>query len=197
MISATFHEKAEATHEILSNRQNIRRYLKTNDIHLDQLTRLINRMSAVREELVEEAEALEAERKEKAKKVEEAKRLLKENGISIEDIVQTERGNGIPRKARGRRSDAGKPKSNPLGLYEYEDKDGKKQQIELRRVGRPPEDFSAYLQKTGKQRKDCLVKQLEPDNPATGNAEAKEAAKAPEADKKQEASKKPETAKSA
>lgn len=191
MNTGTFHEKSEATHEILSNRQNIRRYIKTNDLQLDQIERLIKRMSAVRDEMREEVEAEEKARQEKMKRVEDAKRVLKENGLSIEDIVQTERGNGLPRKSRGRRSDAGKAKNNPLGLYEYEDKNGKKQQIELRRVGRPPEDFSAYLQKTGKKRKDCLIKELDQD---TSKAEA------PKAEDKKEAksaSKKPETAKSA
>lgn len=187
MSTETFHEKAEAASEILSNRQNIRRFLKNNEIHLDQFTRIIDRMSAVKDELVQEAEAIEAERKEKLKKVEEAKKLLKENGLSIEDIVETERGNGLPRQRRGRRSDAGKPKNNPLGLYEYQDKDGKKKQIKLRRVGRPPEDFSEYLQKTGKKRKDCLVKELEGDD--TPKAEDKQAKPAPQ--------KKPEAAKTA
>lgn len=197
MNTGTFFEKAEAAQEILSNRQNIRRYIKSHDIQIDQVTRLINRMSAVRDEMVEEAEAIEQERKEKMKKVEEAKKLLKENGLSISDIVETERGNGLPRKARGRRSDAGRPKSNPLGLYEYEDKDGKKQQIELRRVGRPPEDFSAYLQKTGKKRKDCLIKQLEPDTPEGESNQAKASDKKPEAAAQKKPEKKPETAKSA
>lgn len=183
MSTETFHEKSEATLEIVSNRQNIRRFLKTNEMHLDQLTRIINRFQAVKDDMLAEAEAIERERKEKMKKVEEAKKVLKENGLSIEDIVSTERGNGLPRKSRGRRSDVGKPKNNPLGLYEYEDKDGKKQRIELRRVGRPPEAFSEYLQKTGKKRKDCLVKELESEQATAENKPSKQPQKQPEAAK--------------
>lgn len=163
MSTETFHEKSEAANEIISNRQNIRRFLKTNDMNLDQISRIIDRFQAVKDDMLAEVEAAEREYKEKMKKVEEAKKVLKENGLSIEDIVSSERGNGLPRKQRGRRSDVGQPKNNPLALYEYEDKDGKKQKIELRRVGRPPEAFSEYLRRSGKKRKDCLVKELEPE----------------------------------
>ena len=189
MNTGTFHEKAEATHEVLSNRQNIRRYLKTNEIHLDQFTRLIDRMNAVRDDMLHELEIVEAAHNDKMLRVEEAKKLLKENGLSIEDIVSTERGNGLPRKAKGLRSDAGKPKSNPLAIYEFEDRSGNTKQIELGRIGRPPEEFSEYLQKTGKKRKDCLIRELETEGVSVNGEIAKEASKKnPKKSKQPEAS---------
>lgn len=163
MSVGTFHEQSVATQAILSNRQNIRRFLKSVDVDYEQLSRIINRLSAVRDEIEEEIKKEEEEHKEKLKKIEETKKILQENGLSLEDLVQTERGNGAPRKSKsGRtRSDAGKPKHNPVGIYAYEDENGQRKEIQMPRVGRAPAEFSEYLKKTGKKRKECLVKELD------------------------------------
>lgn len=161
MSTNTFHEQSEAAKDILSNRQNIRRFLKSNEIEMDQFNRMISRLESVRDEMMEEVEKEAEFRKEKLKKVEEAKKILQENGLSIEDLIQTERGNGLPRKQGKRRSDAGRPKHNPIGVYAYEDEQGKRQEMQMPRVGRAPAEFTEYLRKTGKKRKECLIKEFD------------------------------------
>lgn len=162
MQSATFHEKAEAAQEILSNKMNIRRFLKHFDIQVDELGRFIKRLDSIRGEIEEEAKKEEEERKEKLLRAEEAKSILREKGLTLEELLQIEQGNGVPRKRRGgQRADAGKKKYNPKGIYEYEDENGNKKEITMPRVGRAPAEFSDYLKRSGKKRKDCLVKELD------------------------------------
>lgn len=184
----TFHEQSEAAKNILSNRQNIRRFLKNNDMHVDQLTKIIDRLDAVRNEYLEEEKKQEELRKEKLEKLEEAKKVLRENGLSVNDLVQTEMGNGLPRKSGKRRSDAGKAKHNPMGIYAYEDEKGNKKEIQMPRVGRAPTEFTEYLHRTGKKRKDCLVREIDEkqsekqsqENQARGLAQPKAADNKPE-----------------
>ena len=164
MNAATFYEKAQAADEILSNKMNIRRFLKQFDINLDELKRYIRRLDGLREEIEQEVIKEEEERKEKLRRAEEAKDLLAEKGLTLEDLLQIEQGNGLPRKhgrKRGQRADAGRRKHNPKGIYRYQDEEGNEKEITMPRVGRAPAEFSEYLRKTGKKRKECLIKELD------------------------------------
>lgn len=74
---------------------------------------------------------------------------MQEKGLTIEDLMVS----AVVEKAR-----KGKPRQRYQ--FQYEKEDGSVVNWEGATMGRIPSEFTEYLSKTGKERKDCIVAEL-------------------------------------
>lgn len=153
---ATFHEQCEDAMDIIKNKGTIRRFVKSMDLRTDDIERISNRFLAIKDEIAKEEEALLQAEKEKEEKIAKISQEMKELGLNPEDLAYSPAVRAAKR-ARGPSPLAGKKRENPKYVFEYEDENGTKKQLKAGLIGRVPSDFSDYLKKTGKARKDCIV----------------------------------------
>lgn len=154
----TFHEQSESAMDILKNKATIRRFVKSMDLKTDDLERIAQRILDIQEEISAEEEArLEAE-KEKEEKLKKIREEMKAAGLDPEDLIHSPSVRAAKR-GRGPSPLAGKKRENPKYIFEYEDANGEKKQLKAGIIGRVPADFSEYLKRTQKTRKDCIVEE--------------------------------------
>lgn len=154
---ATTHEQFEHALETIKNKGTVRRFVKSMDLRTDDIERIMERFSAIKDEMAKEEEARIQAEKEKEEKLEKIRQEMRDAGLNPEDLVH---GPAVraAKRARGPSPLAGRKRENPKYVFEYEDENGNKKQLEAGLIGRVPADFSDYLKKTGKSRKDCIVK---------------------------------------
>lgn len=152
----TFTEQCDNAMEILKNKGSVRRFMKAMDLRTDDLERMANRIISIKDELAEEENARIQKEKEKEEKLKKFREEMKAQGLDPEDLLH---GPAVRAAKRGRGPSplAGKKRENPKYVFEYEDANGKKQKLTAGLIGRVPADFSEYLKKTKKNRKDCIV----------------------------------------
>ena len=132
---------------VLKSKVQIRKLF--HDMHAEDMQRVISRIEAVYEEKkVAQVEA-EEEQARKREAVEAVLKQMQELGLSAGDIAPgvTE---GAPRKGKPRQRFA----------FAYENSAGESVNWEGATTGRIPAEFTDYLNRTGKERKDCIVCEL-------------------------------------
>ncbi len=130
----------------LSSKVKMRSLFK--DTHTSDLEKVINRMQAILEEKIEAKQRAEEERSEKTTKIAEIKALMAEQGLSLSDFGSIEEPK--PRKKRNTKK----------FLFRYENEAGDTIEWIGSTVGRTPTSFNEYLKRTGKQRSDCIIKEI-------------------------------------
>lgn len=155
---ATFTEQCENTMDIIKNKGSVRRFAKSMDLRMEDLERISERFMAIKIEMEIDAESRIQEEKEKEDKLKAIRDQMKEAGLNPEDLLQ---GPAVraAKRARGPSPLAGRKRENPKFIFEYEDEGGNKKQLKAGLIGRVPADFSEYLKKSGKARKDCIVEE--------------------------------------
>ncbi len=128
----------------LSSKTRIRSLFK--DIHVEDLERIVGRLSDVLDEkkinVAEEEEKLRA----KQNSIDAIRRMMEEKGVSLEDF--------------GQQSSGEKKKRNiKRYLFEYSDLDGGKYRWEGSLTGRAPKIFQEYLHRTSRERLDCIIEE--------------------------------------
>ena len=132
---------------VLKSKVQIRKLFQ--DMHAEDMQRVISRIEAIYEEKMSAQVEAEEEQARKREAVEAVLKQMQELGLSAGDIApgSTE---GAPRK--------GKPRQR--FVFTYENADGESVNWEGATTGRIPGEFSDYLNRTGKERKDCIVSEL-------------------------------------
>ncbi|WP_419534859.1 hypothetical protein [Endozoicomonas sp.] len=121
------------------------------DMHAEDLQRVIGRIEAIYEEKLMAQMEVEEEQARKKDALDEVVKQMKELGLSLGDIK------GL---VDDKSSDGRKGKTRQRYLFRYESVDGASVDWEGATTGRIPADFSAYLERTGKDRKACIVSEL-------------------------------------
>ena len=121
------------------------------DMHAEDLQRVIGRIEAIYEEKLMAQMEVEEEQARKKDALDEVVKQMKELGLSLGDIK------GL---VDDKSSDGRKGKTRQRYLFLYESVDGASVDWEGATTGRIPADFSAYLERTGKDRKACIVSEL-------------------------------------
>ena len=132
---------------ILNNKAKIRKLVA--DMHSEDLRKVIDRIEAVYQELLKTEQAKEAELEHKKAAIAEMKEKLKELGLTVDDlgVVASE---DKPKQKR-------QYKQREKFTFQYVTETGEQKQWTGATVGRKPNDFSEYLERTGKAITDCIV----------------------------------------
>ncbi len=121
------------------------------DMHAEDLQRVIGRIDAIYEEKLMAQMEVEEEHARKKEALDAVVQQMKELGLSLGDIKDL---------ADDKSSSGRKGKTRQRYLFRYEATDGSSVDWEGATTGRIPADFSAYLERTGKDRKACIVSEL-------------------------------------
>lgn len=119
------------------------------DVHIEDVESVLSRVQAVLEEKTEDARQQAAALQEKQERLQGIVQMMKEHGISLEDL-DVLAGKSITRKPRKRRD-------VQRMTFRYETNGGNQVIWQGSNAGRIPADFAAYLERTGKKRLDCVV----------------------------------------
>ena len=131
---------------LLKSKVQIRKLFQ--DMHAEDMQRVISRIEAIYEEkLMAQVEA-EEENARKRDAIDAVLKQMQALGLSTEDIHVG--GGEVVRK--------GKPRQRYQ--FSYENTAGESIDWEGATTGRIPGEFSDYLERTGKDRKDCIVAEL-------------------------------------
>ena len=132
---------------VLKSKVQIRKLF--HDMHAEDMQRVISRIEAIYDEkLVAQMEAEEeVERKREA--IEAVRKQMQELGLSADDL------SGISGESSAR-----KGKTRQRFQFSYENSQGETVSWEGATTGRIPGEFSDYLNRTGKDRKDCIIAEL-------------------------------------
>ena len=118
-------------------------------MHAEDLQRIISRIEAIYDEkLMAQMEAEEATAR-KREAIETVLKQMQELGLSANDLNKTS-GENTTRKSKPRQR----------FQFRYENHSGENVEWVGATTGRIPSEFSDYLNKTGKERKDCIVAEL-------------------------------------
>ena len=133
--------------DILKSKVQLRKLFQ--DMHTEDLQRIINRIdSIIEEKLLIQMEA-EEELSRKREAVDGILEQMKTQSVTLGDL-ETVLGNAAPRKHKPRQR----------FVFNYETKDGDSHSWQGATTGRIPSEFSDYLKRTGKDRKQCIVSEL-------------------------------------
>ena len=130
----------------LSSKTRIRSLFK--DVHVEDLERIISRMNDVLNEKQEVRQKEEAKRQAKLDQIESIKKMMAENGVSMDDLGGLEL--DVPKRRRNVQK----------YTFEYQTETGDTVQWQGATTGRLPRDFQAYLERTGKKRLECALEEI-------------------------------------
>jgi DNA-binding protein H-NS len=131
----------------LSSKARIRSLFK--DIHIEDLEKLIKRLTDVANEKKESKKKLEEQNLLKQNSIEAVKKIMEEKGISLNDL------GSLDFKVSPK-----KRKKLQKYTFEYETFSGGKTKWTGATTGRLPKDFQDYLDRTGKKRLDCVKDEI-------------------------------------
>ena len=112
---------------------------------------MISRVEAVYEEKIATQQEVEKQQARKKEALEALARQMKKLGLSPADMKAVVDDKGVDRR---------KGRTRQRYLFRYEGADGASVDWEGATTGRIPADFTAYLERTGKDRKSCIIKKL-------------------------------------
>ncbi|MCY4177576.1 MAG: H-NS family nucleoid-associated regulatory protein [Endozoicomonadaceae bacterium] len=130
----------------LSSKVRIRNLFK--DLHLEDIERIIQRCTEVKEEKQQELQIKENRLQQKKQNIEEIRKILDEKGLSVSDLEEVI--DATPRRRRNVQK----------FIFEYETSTGELIQWHGSTTGRLPKEFQKFLNRTGKKRTDCVVENI-------------------------------------
>ena len=133
---------------VLKSKVQVRKLLQ--DMHAEDIQRIISRLEAIHEEKMAAQIEIEEEKARKKEALDSVREKMKELGLSMSDIKELEE------KVPGARKGTVRQRY----IFSYEKADGSSVNWEGATTGRIPADFSDYLERTGKDRKECIVSEL-------------------------------------
>ncbi len=114
------------------------------DVHIEDMEKIVSRLKDVVEEKREQVHAEQRKLKEKQSSIDVIRKMMEEQGVSLEDFGQVSKGEKKKRNIK-------------RYLFEYQDEPGTKHQWEGSLTGRAPKIFQEYLQRSGKDRSGCII----------------------------------------
>lgn len=137
----------EESLNILKSKVQLRKLFQ--GMHVEDVESVIKRVEAIHEEKVREHNEQKEQQGRKREAVESILGQMHEKGLTLEDLAAS----AVAEKVR-----KGKPRQRYQ--FQYEKGDGSVVSWEGATTGRIPAEFTEYLSKTGKERKDCIVAEL-------------------------------------
>ncbi|WP_422135190.1 hypothetical protein [Endozoicomonas sp. ALD040] len=137
----------EESLNILKSKVQLRKLFQ--GMHVEDIENVIRRVEAIHAEKVREHNEQKEQQGRKREAVESILGQMQEKGLTIEDLMAST----VVEKTR-----KGKPRQRYQ--FQYEKEDGSVVNWEGATMGRIPSEFTEYLSKTGKERKDCIVAEL-------------------------------------
>ena len=134
---------------VLKSKVQVRRLF--HDTHAEDMQRVINRVEAIYEEKIAMQQEVEKEKARKKEALEALAKQMKMLGLSPADMKAVVDDKGVDRR---------KGRTRQRYLFRYERADGASVDWEGATTGRVPADFTAYLERTGRDRKSCIIKKL-------------------------------------
>ncbi|MDD7804639.1 MAG: H-NS family nucleoid-associated regulatory protein [Endozoicomonas sp. (ex Botrylloides leachii)] len=134
--------------DVLKSKVQLRKLFQ--DMHAEDLQRIINRLDSIYEEKLLLQQEQEKEQSRKREAIEAVLNQMKELGVKADDI-ESLIGSAPMRKHKPRKR----------YVFSYQAKDGNDTNWEGATTGRIPAEFSDYLKRTGKDRKDCIISELD------------------------------------
>lgn len=133
--------------DVLKSKVQLRKLFQ--DMHSEDLQRVMNRIESIYEEkLLIQMEA-EEERHRKREAIEAIMSQMKDIGVKLEDFESIV--SNTPTR---------KHKPRQRFMFSYETENGELVNWEGATTGRVPSDFSSYLKRTGKDRKECIASEV-------------------------------------
>ncbi|WP_330924317.1 H-NS family nucleoid-associated regulatory protein [Candidatus Sororendozoicomonas aggregata] len=133
--------------DILKSKVQMRKLFQ--DMHVEDLQRVVSRIESIYDEKLQLQHEQQQQQSRKREAVEAVVNQMKELGLSLEDLGAISVGTSTR-----------KHKPRERFVFSYETKDGNSVNWEGVTTGRIPAEFSEFLQRTGKDRKDCIVSEL-------------------------------------
>jgi len=130
---------------ILKSKTKLRALFK--NVHVEDIESVLTRVQAIQKEKHEENEQKVIFLKSKEDKIKKITEIMKESGISLENLSAALSGRSIMRKRRDVKR----------MTFRYESESGQRVLWEGSNAGRIPTEFVGYLKRTGKNRLDCMV----------------------------------------
>ena len=120
------------------------------DMHIEDVKRIISRIESIYEEKQQTEQEQEQEQLRKREAIEAVLKEMQDKGLAINDL------SALTKVAESGR----KGKTRQRYQFEYQKEDGSTVKWEGATTGRIPAAFGAFLERTGKERKDCIVAEL-------------------------------------
>ena len=140
----------EESLSVLKSKVQLRKLFQ--DMHVEDIQRVISRIESIYEEKLEAQKEVEQEQERKREAIEAVLKEMQDKGLDINDLAVMGKGTGTESNRKG--------KTRQRYQFEYQAEDGTVVSWEGATTGRIPAEFSAYLERTGKERKDCIVTEL-------------------------------------
>ncbi len=115
-----------------------------NDVHIEDMEKIIRRMQKIVEEKKQARSADRKERKSRQSMIRNIQNTLKEHGLSLDDLNELN-------------VESDKRASRKMHTFEYTTLSGDTVFWYGYEAGRLPKPFQQYLSRTGKKRMDCIV----------------------------------------
>ena len=119
-------------------------------MHIEDVQRIISRIESIYEEKKQAEAEQEQQQLQKREAIEAILKEIQDKGLDIDDLSALAKGVESGRKGKTRQR----------YQFEYQKEDGNVVKWEGATTGRIPAEFDAYLERTGKDRKDCIVAEL-------------------------------------
>ncbi|WP_034839427.1 H-NS family histone-like protein [Endozoicomonas numazuensis] len=137
----------EESLNILKSKVQLRKLFQ--DMHVEDIQNVIKRVEAIHEEKMREHNEQKELEDRKKEAVESILGQLQEKGLTLDDLQSSV----VVEKVR-----KGKPRQRYQ--FQYEKEDGSVVSWEGATTGRISAEFTEYLARTGKERKDCIIAEL-------------------------------------
>ena len=138
----------EESINVLKSKVQLRKLFQ--DMHVEDIQRVISRMESIHEEKLDAVKEQEQEQLRKREAAEAVLKEMQDKGLEIDDLAS------LTKVVESNR----KGKTRQRYQFEYQTEDGASTTWEGATTGRIPAEFSAYLKRTGKERKDCIITEL-------------------------------------
>ena len=138
----------EESLSVLKSKVQLRKLFQ--DMHVEDIQRVISRIESIYEEKLDAQKEVEQEQQRKREAIEAVLKEMQDKGLDIGDLAVVGKGTESNRKGKTRQR----------YQFEYQTEDGTTVTWEGATTGRIPAEFTAYLKRTGKERKDCIVTEL-------------------------------------
>ena len=133
---------------VLKSKVQIRKLFQ--DMHAEDMQRVISRIETIYDEKLMAQMEAEEEQARKRDAVESVLKQMQELGLSADDISGVNGGEPVRRTTKPRQR----------FVFSYENAQGEAVNWEGATTGRIPAEFSDYLTRTGKERKECIISEL-------------------------------------
>lgn len=136
--------------DILTSKMALRKAFGLAGVDRKTLERIQTKVSDYEQEIAAQEEAEQEKKLNVEKNRDEAMDILKQMGLSPEDLI-----------SKSRKKSSGTSSVRPRAIYQIETPEGETKEIEAAVAGRTPKLLAEYMERSGKSREECMVRRLD------------------------------------